>query len=129
MLILGVRAGLGAHKSDLSRSEIMCAIKWSWINQIFAILATVTGKLAVVAFLQQIHGPEHRTRVLMLWGLIASNVVINCITITVILIQCTPLEKLWDDSIPGICDGRGRNQRVAYMQGSECAIARRSAVT
>ncbi|KAJ5151591.1 hypothetical protein N7492_009886 [Penicillium capsulatum] len=119
---MSVHAGLGAHKSELSHSEITAAIKWSWINQIFAILATVTGKLAVVAFLQQIHGPEHRRRVLLLWGLIASNVVINCITITVILIQCSPLAKLWDERVVGVCNGRGRNQEVAYMQGSWSAL-------
>ena len=122
---MAIHSGLGAHKPDLSEQEIIGAIKWTWINQIFAILATVLGKLAVVAFLQQIHGPEDRTRVLMLWGLVASNVVINCITVAMILIQCSPHDKLWNDRLPGVCNGRKRNRQVAYVQGGEFSSHRR----
>lgn len=122
---MAIHSGLGAHKPDLSEQEIIGAIKWTWINQIFAILATVLGKLAVVAFLQQIHGPEDRTRVLMLWGLVASNVVINCITVAMILIQCSPHDKLWNDRLPGVCNGRKRNRQVAYVQGGELSSHRR----
>lgn len=122
---MAIHSGLGAHKPDLSEQEIIGAIKWTWINQIFAILATVLGKLAVVAFLQQIHGPEDRPRVLMLWGLVASNVVINCITVAVILIQCSPHDKLWNDRLPGVCNGRKRNRQVAYVQGGEFSSHRR----
>lgn len=83
------------------------------------LLATAFGKLAIVAFLQQIHGPEHRERVIGLWILAISNLIVNAITVGMVLTQCTPLEKLWNFSVPGTCDGLERNKHIAYFQGSE----------
>ncbi|KAJ5633418.1 hypothetical protein N7490_009757 [Penicillium lividum] len=116
---LGVNSGLGAHKSDLTETEITNAIKWNWINQSLGIIATGLGKLAIVAFMQQIHGPESRKKVFFLWTVAASNLVVNCVTIAMIWTQCDPSAKLWQDSLPGTCDGRVRNQRTGYFQGSE----------
>lgn len=92
------------------------------MNQALGILAIALGKLAIVAFLQQIHGPEHRSRVIMLWGVAISNLIINAITIGMIFTQCTPREKLWNEEMPGTCDGRLRNQNTAYFQGSWSAF-------
>ncbi|KAJ5949796.1 hypothetical protein N7454_001380 [Penicillium verhagenii] len=114
---LGVNSGLGAHKADLTNAEITNAVKWNWINQSLGIFATGTGKLAIVAFLQQIHGPESRKKVIFLWSVGLSNLVVNCITIALIFEQCSPTSKLWNDALPGTCNGRTRNQQVAYFQG------------
>ncbi|KAJ5289221.1 hypothetical protein N7478_002251 [Penicillium angulare] len=121
-LALGVNSGLGAHKADLTDTEITYAIKYNWINQTLGIIATATGKLAIVAFLQQIHGLESRKKVIFLWGVGLSNLVVNFITIALIWTQCDPSAKLWNGELPGNCDGRTRNQQVAYFQGSYSAV-------
>lgn len=121
-LTISINYGLGMHVSELLPEQITPAIKWSWINQALGIFAIALGKLAIVAFLQQIHGPEHRARVFMLWGVAASNLLINSITIGMIFTQCSPREKLWEYGLPGTCDGRRRNQIVAYVQGSWSAL-------
>ncbi|KAJ5640219.1 uncharacterized protein N7484_008081 [Penicillium longicatenatum] len=121
-LALGVNSGLGAHKANLTETEITHAIKWNWINQSLGILATATGKLAIVAFLQQIHGPESRKKVNILWGIAISNLIVNCITIVLIWTQCDPSAKLWNNGLPGSCEGRLRNQQAAYFQGSYSAL-------
>ncbi|KAJ5931120.1 hypothetical protein N7466_006613 [Penicillium verhagenii] len=119
---LGVNSGLGAHKAGLTDAEITNAIKWNWINQSLGIFATATGKLAIVAFLQQIHGPESRKKVIFLWSVGLSNLVVNCITIALIFEQCSPTPKLWNNALPGTCSGRTRNQQVAYFQGSYSSL-------
>ncbi|KAJ5691805.1 hypothetical protein N7462_001228 [Penicillium macrosclerotiorum] len=113
-----INYGIGAHQDKLTSGQISSAIKWSWMNQALGIFAIASGKLAIVAFLQQIHGPEHRGRVILLWSAAVSNLVINCITIGMIMTQCSPRAKLWHDTLPGTCDGRLRNQNTAYFQGS-----------
>lgn len=118
LLALGINSGLGAHSHQLSNADVSSALKWSWTNQILGIFATALGKLAVVAFLQQIHGPEQRRRIGCLWGLAMCNLVINIITIAVIVTQCSPRARLWNHALPGTCDGRRRNQITAYVQGS-----------
>ncbi|KKA22208.1 hypothetical protein T310_3772 [Rasamsonia emersonii CBS 393.64] len=118
-LTLSISYGLGQHIENLTEEGIVATIKWSWVNQVLAIFAIGLGKLAIVAFLQQIHGPEGRGKIIALWALAASNFVINAITVGMVLSQCTPLQKLWDESLPGTCDGRRRNQNCAYFQGTQ----------
>jgi hypothetical protein len=121
-LTISVNHGTGMPQDDLRPEQITAAIKWSWVNQALGIFATALGKLAIVAFLQQIHGPEHRGRVFMLWGVAISNLLMNSITIGMIFTQCSPRQKIWDSDLPGTCDGRLRNQTVAYFQGSWSAV-------
>ena len=40
-----------------------------------------------------------------------------------ILKQCTPIQKLWDPSIPGTCDMIKICSQVGYLQGSIGAFA------
>lgn len=119
LLTIGINYGIGSHKDQLTTDQIIAATKWSWMNQAVGIFAIGTGKLALVAFLQQIHGPEHRGRVTFLWGVAISNLLLNCITIGMIMTQCSPRAKLWNDILMGTCDGRLRNQNMAYFQGSQ----------
>jgi hypothetical protein len=119
LLTIGINYGIGTHQDQLTAGQISEATKWSWMNQSVGIFAIGTGKLALVAFLQQIHGPEHRGRVTFLWGVAISNLILNCITIGMIMTQCSPRQKLWDDNLAGTCDGRLRNQNMAYFQGSQ----------
>lgn len=121
-LTVSIDYGLGAHIHVLSQEEIIETIKWSWVNLALAILAIALGKLAIVAFLQGIHGPEDCRRVILLWGVAISNLIINAITIGMFYTQCTPRAKLWNAELPGRCDGRLRNQRAAYFQGSWSAF-------
>ncbi|KAJ5767788.1 hypothetical protein N7533_000371 [Penicillium manginii] len=122
LVTVSVIYGIGTHDNVLSENDIIQALKWGWINQLLGLFATSFGKMAIVAFLQQIHGPEHRERVIVLWFLAISNLVVNAITVGMVLTQCTPLEKLWDFSVPGACDGLDRNEHIAYFQGSWSAL-------
>jgi hypothetical protein len=110
---------MGAHQDQPTAAQITEATKWSWMDQSVGINAIGTGKLAVVAFLQQIHRPEHKRRVTFLWGVAISNLILNCITIGLIMTQCSPRDKLWNGSLEGACNGRLLNQNWAYFQGSQ----------
>ncbi|KAJ5979823.1 hypothetical protein N7481_007121 [Penicillium waksmanii] len=122
LVTVSVIYGIGSHENVLSESDKAEALKWGWINQLLGLLATSFGKLAIVAFLQQIHGPEHRERVVGLWILAISNLIVNAIAVGMVLTQCAPLKKLWDFSVPGTCDGLERNEHFAYFQGSWSAF-------
>ncbi|KAK6389300.1 hypothetical protein LTR65_006880 [Meristemomyces frigidus] len=43
---------------------------------------------------------------------------INTIEVALILNQCTPTEKLWDQSVPGTCDLITVCSKVGFLQGS-----------
>ena len=99
---------------------LISALEWSWIAQSLQLLANTTSKIAVMTYLATIHGPSHaRAKIAFLWTLCFLQVA----SITVILIlffaQCSPVQKLWNEEIPGTCNGRLRGQNFAYYQGSE----------
>lgn len=117
-LQLSVRAGMGNHAADLSDESLVVALKWGWAFQLLAIGASMLGKLAILAFLMQVRG-RHASKP---WLLIILGVLIFAINITVmgtILGQCSPMEKLWNDALPGTCDpGRKMNQNYSFFQAS-----------
>ncbi|KAJ0109326.1 hypothetical protein J7T55_000251 [Diaporthe amygdali] len=114
--------GIGAHMQGLRPHEIVVAMRTSWINMISAIIAIVTGKLSIIAFLDQIRG-RHQGRPWFLWFIGASNIIVNITVVITILLQCSPVEKIWDNSVPGNCDGRPLNLNYAYFQGSYSAVS------
>lgn len=117
---LAVHHGMGQHASTLDPSQMVLSIKWSWMAQILQLFANTTGKIAVISYLATIHGPKHlRSKLAFLWSLSLLQVVSIIILIAFILAQCSPLQKLWNDTIPGTCNGRIRNQNFGFFQGSE----------
>ncbi|CAI7607540.1 unnamed protein product [Penicillium glandicola] len=117
-LQFSVNAGMGHHLEELSDSQIVTALHWSWVFQLLAIAASMLGKLAILAFLVQIRGRHEKKP----WFLIILGVLIGAINIAVlgtILGQCKPMYKLWDDSVEGTCHpGRKINQNYSFFQAS-----------
>lgn len=119
-LTVSVKSGLGQHIENLTASQITSTVLYSWINQILAIVAIGLGKLAIVAYLVRISS-VNKYHPWLLWSLAGSNFIFNLVTVGLILAQCSPVQKLWNEELPGTCDGRGLNQHFAYFQGSESA--------
>ena len=122
---LSVHHGMGQHVGTLGAPQIVLAIEWIWLAQILQLIANTTGKIAVITYLATIHGPSHhRSKLVLLWSLGSLQIASIVILIAFILAQCSPLQKLWNDVIPGTCNGRVRNQNFAFFQGSEWCINR-----
>lgn len=120
---LMVHSGMGQHVKSLTPAQIELSLKYSWIAQPMQLFANSLGKLAVVAYLTTIHGPSNaRLKLSFIWSVGASQFVSVVICITLIFLQCTPLPKLWDETIEGTCDGRLRNQNFAYFQGGKLFV-------
>ncbi|KAL4783734.1 hypothetical protein BJX76DRAFT_329202 [Aspergillus varians] len=109
---------MGRHVKSLSDEQLVLTLKYSWVFQLLSIVTSMLGKLAILAFLVQIRG-RHDTKP---WFLMILGFFIAAVNITVlgtILGQCTPMQKLWDDSIQGTCDpGRRMNQNYSFFQSS-----------
>lgn len=117
---IAVNFAIGKHISTLSPDAIAEGLEYVWISQILFVAGMALGKCAIVAFLLQIRGPhEPRAGPIILWIIAISNIFVNGITILFILLQCQPVERLWDERISGTCNGRERNQNFAFFQGSQ----------
>lgn len=122
-MTVSVRYGLGTHQDLLSPDRIVQTNLWSWIGQVIAILDLVIARIAVIAFLLTIqHGTRSKGRYL-LYAVGTTQAMINVIEIGLIFRQCTPTAKLWDNNLPGTCDGIVICSQVGFAQGSMCATS------
>ena len=111
----------------LTPNDIVESVKYSWISQLFAIAASVLGKIAVIALLVRIQGAKHARKTYILHFIWISCSIIGIAQIVLLLFQCRPTQKLWDDKIYGTCDDRVRAEKTGFFQGSELRLVQMAA--
>ena len=75
------------------------------------------AKVAVIAYLATIHGPSYaRLKRAFIWIASIIQIAAVLVLIIVIFLQCQPVARLWNESLPGSCTGRLRNENYAYFQ-------------
>lgn len=128
MITVSVLSGLGNHFGLLWGPQVVKALQYSWMGQIVAVQAIGFGKIAVIAFLLRIQ--ERNTALKkaawFLYFIGISNVIVNIDQMILILLQCSPSQKLWNPALPGTCDHIQRTNHVGYFQGSMCTLHRSS---
>ncbi|KAL8996680.1 MAG: hypothetical protein Q9169_003852 [Polycauliona sp. 2 TL-2023] len=118
LITYSVHWGLGRHIQGLSLEQIEMTMTYIWHAQPLQLLANASGKLAIATLLVTLHGPKFaKVKTIFIWTLVATQTVVVIIAIAMIYAQCDPVQKLWKVSIPGVCKGRGRNEKWAYLQG------------
>lgn len=124
-LTLSVLYGLGEHLADLAAKDPLLINKnqfYHWIFTTFAIITISLGKMTIIAFILQIESNTGGKRKWILYGFAISNAIVNIIILPIIWVQCTPTAKMWNNDLPGNCNGRLRNEMYGYFQGSKCLL-------
>lgn len=111
--------GTGSHQASLDVHSAVYSALWSWIGQVCAIFSLVWGRFAVIAFLRALQGPTYRPWRYALYAVGAAQALINTIEVALILNQCDPPQKLWDQSLPGTCGLIEVTSKVGFLQGSK----------
>lgn len=124
MITAGAANGLGVSQVYLTLEQRGYALLYGWVSQVLALISIGAGKVAIVLFLERIQGYRTRPRAFTLWFLAGSNLIVNVIAAVLVLIQCDPPEKLWNEALAGACRGRGRIQIFGYIQGCEFSASK-----
>jgi len=109
--------GTGNYIDRLTVQQQMMAVEWGWIGQIVALLSSGFGKIAIIYFLLRIQDGTHSKSAWFLHFTGWSNMVLNFIQVILILLQCSPTPKLWDNTLSGTCDGKQRTNTAGYFRG------------
>jgi hypothetical protein len=88
----------------------MLAVPWG-------IFCPMFGRISFIVFLLIFIMTVSRVRKTLLYTLIVIEVVFNIIPIIVVFVQCQPVSRLWDPSIPGKCWSPNVVRDVGYVQG------------
>ena len=123
VLQIAIQTGIGKHTSTLSHDAVSRALKWSAVFQILVVASSVTGKLAIMAFLVQLRG-LHERRPWFFWTLGLLLIVVNVVDFATMLGQCRPMSKIWDAQVPGTCEpGRKANEIYSYFQAGAFSLS------
>lgn len=121
---MSVLYGTGNHQDDLTDHQAVYSALWSWIGQVCAIFSMVWGRFGVIAFLVALQGSTYKAWRYALFAVGAAQAMINTIEVILILNQCSPTQKLWDQSIPGTCNLIDICSKVGFLQGSRYTQAK-----
>ncbi|KAI4220779.1 MAG: hypothetical protein L6R36_007379, partial [Xanthoria steineri] len=114
---------MGQHMASFETVQIVSTLKWSWIAQILNLIADTGGRLEAMAYLTTVQGPtQPRAKAGFLGTLCIVQVASVIAIVAMILAQCSPIMKLWDEGHPGTCNGRTRNRDFGYFQGGLSAL-------
>lgn len=94
--------GLGRLFADVGDMEVyFTAVKWEVFSQVAGILVIGVGKCAVGIFLLRI--VRSKIQIGFIWAFIAGTVFITLFAAITVVARCTPVEKSWNDNVPGHC--------------------------
>lgn len=102
-----VGLGLGRHTAAVlaepgGSGKVLLAAKIQMIGYPFNILAFTLPNVAIAILVNRLLDPRlWRTR--LLYSMAALQVVLALIPCIIVYVQCTPIEKLWNPSLPGHC--------------------------
>lgn len=102
---VGVYYGLGRHMNDIHNLDWrMKAFKYTVIAPNFSVVSTTAGKISVTVFLLRLMGQAATMpRRWFLYVLMVLCVVWNIMAIIVIIGFCQPVERIWNQNVPGKC--------------------------
>ena len=120
LLTLAVGKGLGKHDESLDQHQLQTVLMLMWQEQPLHVVANTIGKISIAVLLVMLHGPYlARIQSTLIWTLAGGQTAVSAIAIAFMYTQCRPAAKLWQQDLPGTCDGRIRNQTFGFLQGGE----------
>ena len=110
--------GIGRHVYYLPDPETTLpkVALWTLIETVLIIIGTNMVKVSMLIFVLRIQNSKRLKYVL--WSAIWIMFAVNLGTVITLLAQCTPLQKLWNPSIPGYCLPESSVHAGSYVQSA-----------
>lgn len=93
--------GLGRHEQYLGLEQIIQAVKWAELAELFAVIANWGTKVSICFFLLRLIKRTNPITRYCIWTLLALNTITALVTCILWGVQARPIQSLWDPSIPG----------------------------
>ena len=113
--IAQIHRGGGRHIRYLTLSQIISIRKYTDLAELFLIVITCLTKVSIILFLMRI--PNSQRLKYFLWILIFGLVVVNSTCAIVYILQCRPMNALWDPTAEGHCWSIKVYMIWGYVQG------------
>lgn len=121
IITVSVHRGLGKHFINLSPAALTGAVKLAIISNPLVFLAAAFPNISVAISLDRILVPQLWPRV-MLYGFPILQCIVAFICSVITYTQCTPLEALWNPTIPHKCLPSNAIVGILYFNGGESNV-------
>lgn len=121
IITVSVHRGLGKHFINLSPAALTGAVKLAIISNPLVFLAAAFPNISVAISLDRILVPQLWPRV-MLYGFPILQCIVAFICSVITYTQCTPLEALWNPTIPHKCLPSNAIVGILYFNGATSAF-------
>lgn len=115
-------SGMGRHVVCLTLEEVSNTAKWSLFSQIFISISLGLTKISVAIFVLRIIDQAQKRFSEFLWVLIAFVTVTHVIQFVLFVIQCRPLEAVWNPFVRGHCFSISVVYLVSYINYGELRL-------
>lgn len=116
-----VANGLGRHIDSLTPEERSGFVKWTLIAEVQIVTGTAFTKASVCFFILRIFKRTNQKLAYIIYGLVTLVTVTTIALVITYLLQCRPLNALYDPRVVGTCYSAHVTFGVAYGQGGELA--------
>ena len=113
-----VSAGVGHHLSSLPDPvyAALQILKWNTIYQVVNVIGAFSTKLSIGLFLLRLNN----TRIfnMVIWIVLTPLAMVTFALVLTDLLQCIPLQALWNPSVQGHCISEQVPLTVSYVQSA-----------
>ncbi|KAI9740348.1 MAG: hypothetical protein M1834_004927 [Cirrosporium novae-zelandiae] len=115
-MIPATRSGLGRHYMYLTEEEITGAFKWEFFINWNCVLAFGFQKFSIAIMLWRFMRAV-RIYACWLYFCMLLSTAISCFGMLIILLMCSPINKIWDIKVPGKCWSNDHFLAAEYAYG------------
>lgn len=116
LISIAVSFGFGRHLASLEPTRSVQALKFESIQQPFHVMSSAFGRISFAVFLVEIF-QKFMARRRFLYSLMALQFAINGTTAMIIMLQCRPIQALWNHKLEGDCLNHHVQDYFSYFQG------------
>ena len=109
------RAGVGRHIFCVTPKNISETLKWSTWAQIVEVIALAFVKISVCLFILRVIDKTSKRIGQFLKLLIIAVVICHIVPLLLYVLQCRPLQAVWNRQIQGKCYSPRLTYRAAYV--------------
>jgi hypothetical protein len=92
----------GTSYAPMAPEQAVTVARLNWISQAWCIAGLMFGKLAVATLILRLQAPA-KWRTIAIWTMCIILVLYDLIQITLVFVQCHPVEALWNPAVKGEC--------------------------
>jgi len=120
--VVGLIGTIFSIIESVSMSDSAHGLEFDFLGQPWFMMGSTMAKISICLFFIRLVGAVKQWRILLSCQIFFMAVINLAFSLTTNL-QCRPLEKLWNPSVPGQCWSPSVQTNIGYFQGGNVSLS------